>query len=96
MVSISLVKKLGLKAEPHAKHCQINWIHQDGSKPQITERCIAKFSIVGKYFHEVLYYVVYMTICNLPLKRQGRVDNDDYFWVKLLHIPSSKVFRNLF
>ena len=70
VVSARLVKKLVLKTEWPAGHYGINWIHQDGSKPQEIERCTVKFLDGEMYSDGVNNDVFNTTNCDLPLKEE--------------------------
>ena len=52
MVAASVVKKLGLKTQRHLRPYKVGWIHEGHEETKVTETCLVKFSLGGKYFDE--------------------------------------------
>ena len=57
IISLKAVKKLGLRTEPHPNLDEID--------VKVTDSCLVKFSIGGKYFDEILCDTVDMDACHL-------------------------------
>ena len=75
IISLKAVKKLGLRTEPHPNPYHISWI-TDEIYVKVTDSCLVKFSIGGKYFDEILCDVVDMDACHLLLGRPWQSDLD--------------------
>ena len=68
IISLKAVKKLGLRTEPHPNPYHMSW-NTDEIDVKVTNSCLVKFSIGGKYFYEILCDVVDMDACHLLLGR---------------------------
>ena len=78
-----MVKKMGLKIQLGARHYQVNWIHQDGSKHHEIERCTVKFLVGRNCSDGVFYDADNTTICDLPLKKWD-AHQEDYLIGKVI------------
>ena len=74
MIAASVVKKLGLKTERHPRPYKVGWIHEGHEETKVTETCLVKFSLGGKYFDEAECDVIDMTVCHLLLGRPWQSD----------------------
>jgi hypothetical protein len=66
LISESIVKKLGLKIEPHKKPYPLGWVQKD-TQLQVTRQCTLKFAISSKFTDEVVLDVVPLDICRIVL-----------------------------
>ena len=79
LISLPLVKKLGLETKPHMKPYPLGWMC-DKAELHATKKCRDRFVITSKLVDEVHIDVVPLDICGIVLGSPYLYDRKDIFF----------------
>jgi len=78
LISETIVKKLGLKTQPHPKTYPFGWVY-DNEKLNFTKKYRVRFSIASKLIDEVDLDVVPLDMCGIVLGSHYLYDRNAVF-----------------